>query len=115
MKGSFAIFEQPATLELPTKPNGEIDLELEEGSVIVELFESSWDWDVSVGEGDIELRVPEGMAIKISRASVSGDVTNSVPGLEWSAEKGRWKRGDEPKVKVRVSTGGDLRLVPLDR
>ena len=110
-KGSFASIEQPAELSVPSGSSGEIRVKVSKGSVKAELFEGDWEWRIECG-GDVALLVPEGLAVKVSRGEIEGDVANSVEGLEWSTEKGRWKRGEAPAVKVRVIVGGDLTMRP---
>lgn len=108
--GFFASIEQPATLMLAAESEGQLDVRVERGSVRATLVEGAWDWDIEVGEGDVTLRVPAKLQVKISRERVTGEVINNVPGLDWSAEKGRWKRGAEPTIRVRVAVDGDLLL-----
>lgn len=114
-RGSFATVEQPATLHVPEVAGGDVRVKVRKGSVTVDLFAGEWDWDVEALDGDVVLRVPPGVELKVSPVRVGGEVTSSVPGLEWSAGKGRWKRGDAPTVKVRVRASGDVRLEPIDR
>jgi hypothetical protein len=114
-KGSFANVEQPATLHVPEVAGGEVRIQVGKGTVTVDLFGGEWGWDVKALGGDVVLRVPAGVELKISPTKVGGEVISAVPGLQWSAAKGRWKRGDAPTVKVRVQAGGDVRIEPIDR
>lgn len=111
--GFFASIEQPATLMLAAGIEGQLDVRVQSGSVRATLIDGAWDWDIEVGKGDVTLRIPADLQVKISRERVTGEVINNVPGLAWSAEKERWKRGAEPTIRVKVAVDGDLLLEAL--
>ncbi|MFT5106189.1 MAG: lipid A 4'-phosphatase [Pseudoalteromonas tetraodonis] len=110
--GFFATAEQPMKLGLPRGLVVDADVVVEKGVVTLELDDDSrgfWDFDL----GDVALRiyVPDGLDLKMEYADgVEPDVENVVDGLEFDPEKLRWKRGNEPAVRLRLRgiRGGSL-------
>ncbi len=104
--------EQRAKLTLPAiAALDEVEISVPAGGVAVDLPAVAREYRIDAGSGSLELRIPDGVAIKVSRESVQGEIVNEVADLEWSPAKGRWKRGEEPEIKVRVVAGAGLRLV----
>jgi hypothetical protein len=114
-KGFAATIEQPAELLVPNRSPGKVKVEVGEGSVNVELFTGEWDWTIEVEDGDLVLWLPADLGVKIVRESIGGDVINGIQELGWSEEKERWKRGEDPQVRVKVNVGGNLEIKALPK
>lgn len=111
--GFFATLEQPMSLELPRDLPLDGDIALEKGVLVIELDRAARGFlDMELGEVDLTLLVPAGLALKVEVADgVEVEAENRVKDLAWDGQKRRWKRGEEPVVKVRVKSFGGGRFL----
>jgi lipid A 4'-phosphatase len=117
--GFFATLEQAVSLVVPREIGIDAEVVLARGALELDLGAGEIPpgvvrcWDLDLGDVDLTLVIPHELAVKIEFADgVAVEAENTVVGLEWDVEKRRWKRGDDPLVKVRVKAlrSGRIRL-----
>ena len=117
--GFFATVEQPMTVTMPLGRFVDADVILESGLLVLDLSDADFAtsdfgagafWDLDLGRVDLTLLVPKDLDLKIELGDgVEAEAQNEA-GLDWDGAKKRWKRGENPDVKVRVKRfeGGDF-------
>ena len=113
--GFFATVEQPMVATLPLAIPVDVDIKMDKGVLALELDRQSRGFlDMELGDVDLMLSVPDGLALKVELADgVAAETENEVPGMNWDGVKRRWKQGDEPVMKLRVKAwgGGSFSIV----
>lgn len=108
--GFFATLEQPMSLMVPGGLAFDGELEVASGVVILDLGRlagAAWDVDLELGEVELSVLVPDGLELKVELeqgVEVGGSVAvdNQLPGLVWDGVKRRFRRGEQPSVKLRI-------------
>ena len=106
--GFFATVEQPMVATVPLDIPIDADIAVDKGVLALELDRRSRGFlDLTLGDVDLMLSVPEGLELKVELADgVEVEADNQVPEMEWDGVKRRWKQGAVPAMKVRVKSWG---------
>ena len=113
--GFLATLEQPMEVAIPGRElNAEVVLE--KGKLRLEISpDAKGDIDLDLGDVDLTFLVPDGVQLKIELGdAVEEPALDDRAGLDWDGEKRRWKRGEQPalKVKVKACRGEKIAIVP---
>ena len=114
--GFFASLEQVMSLSVLPGIGVDGEIALEKGVLVVDFGDGmNGSWDLELGKVDLTLLVPEGLELKIELAEgLEVPAVQDRVGLGWDEKKRRWKRGEEPSVKVRIKAyeEGEISFIP---
>lgn len=81
---------------------GSVRVGVERGSVLAD------DWLLDTGDGTVEVRLPEGLAVVIDASTSDGVIRSSYPGLKVPTreESGESDRSDRRELKSTLGAGG---------
>ncbi len=107
MRAWFIGWEQPFQLEVPADAPV-VEIEVGRGDLVIDLSgaKPGTRWKIATGKGDVLLRVPEALALKIEGRELDGEPEISAAGFERDGNAPLWKRGVGDKVAVEVRVAG---------